>query len=151
MNVVIVGARRRSEAEDEPLVYKILGEAIDKYPQLKVISTSCDRGVGKIIKNKCLPLGEKNPKPFFRFIEVTVRIYLLDGEELTKSEFASIFIARNATLVELGDEFHLLVDGEPKGMMADLLQRVKQRGAPYAVYGTGDKAAMTPSLTGGVI
>lgn len=149
MNVVIVGARKRSEAQDEPLVNKLVDGLIEKYPQLKIISTSCDRGVGKIIKNKCLPLGEKNPRAVFRFIEISLRIYLLPGEELTKSEFAQYFMARNATLNEMADEFHILVDGEPRGTMADLLRRVRERGAPYAVYKLNEKEPRIPTVNGG--
>jgi hypothetical protein len=134
-----VGARKRSEAEDEPLIHKLVDAVMDKYPQLRVVSTSCDRGIGKIVKNKCLPLGEKNPDATFKFVEAAVRIYLPRGEEFTKSEFANIFIARNAMLCELGDEFHLFVEYEPRGMMADLLHRVKARGAPYALYKLGEK------------
>lgn len=148
MNCVIIGARKRSELQDEPLVHKLINSLIGKYPQLKVVSTSCDRGVGKIVKNKCLPLGEKNPKATFRFIEVSLRIYLLPGEELTKSEFAQAFMARNATLNELGDEFHIMVDGEPRGTMADLLRRVKERGAPYAIYRPGEMEPKTASQNG---
>lgn len=144
MQICIVGARKRSERQDEPLINKLVDGLIEKYPKLKVISAGCDRGVGKIIKTKCLPLGEKHPKARFRFIEITVRIYLLPGEELTKSEFAALFIARNATLDELGDEFHLLVENEPRGMMADLLQRVKRRGAPVAVYTLADTEPKIP-------
>ncbi len=148
MNVIIIGARKRSELQDEPLVNKLVDTLIEKYPQLKVISTSCDRGVGKIIKNKCLPLGEKNPKAIFRFIEISLRIYLLPGEELTKSEFAQAFMARNATLNELGDEFHIMVDGEPRGTMADLLRRVKERGAPYSIYRPGEKEPKVATVNG---
>lgn len=148
MHVVIIGARKRSELQDEPLVHALIENLIDKYPQLKVISTSCDRGVGKIVKNKCLPLGEKNPKATFRFIEISLRIYLLEGEELTKSEFAQAFMARNATLNELGDEFHIMVDGEPRGTMADLLRRVRERAAPYAIYRPGEKEPRVATVAG---
>ena len=148
MKVVIVGSRNRSEMQDEPLVHKLVDSLIEKYPYLKVVSTSCDRGVGKIIKNKCLPLGEKNPKATFRFVEITLRIYLLDGEELAKSEFAELFTARNATLNEIGEEFHILLDGEPRGTMADLLKRVKGRGAPYALYSPSDNEPKTATVSG---
>lgn len=158
MKVVIVGARRRSEAQDEKLVNDLLDQLIQKYPQLRVVSTSCDRGVGKIVKSKCLPesvieteriKGEipRSVKATFPFVEVTVRTYL-PAEELTKSEFASLFIARNALLNEIGDEFHLFTEQEPRGMMADLLSRVRQRGAPCAVYRPGEQVPKEAIILG---
>lgn len=166
MNVCIVGARRRSESQDEKLVNDLIDQLLIKYPQLKVISTSCDRGVGKIVKSKCLPedpeaqqeqpveRSKREPhkpvKAKFDFVEISVRTYLA-GPELTKSEFASLFIARNATLNELGDEFHLFTEQEPRGMMADLLQRVRQRGAPCAVYRPGERDPKMAIVIGNTI
>lgn len=140
MKVVIVGARKRSEAEDEPLVNKLLDALIKKYAMLRVISASCDRGVGKIVKSRCLPenMGPKPPAQF-NFIEIHVRPYLVDTE-FTAAEFADIFTARNAMLEEIGEEFHLFVEEDgPRGMMLDLFQRVRRRNAPYAIYKPGEK------------
>jgi len=149
MNVVIIGARKRSERDDEPLINKLVDDLISRYPQLKIFSSGCDRGIGKIIKNKCLPLGEKNARATFRFVELAVRIYLLPGEELTKSEFAGIFMPRNAYLNEVGDEFHLFIDGNyPRGSMADLWRRVTARTAPYAIYRPGETDIKRPSDKG---
>lgn len=149
MKVVLMGARKRSEAADEPLINALVDQLIYQYPTLKIVSTGCDRGIGKIIKNKCLPLGEKHAKAKFDFVEVAVRVYTKEGSELTKSEFAEIFSARNAYMNEIGEEFHLFIDGQdPRGMMGDMFQRVKQRGAPYALYRPGDKEVKKPSPQG---
>ena len=148
MKVVIVGARKRSEAEDEPLVNRLLDGLIKKYPMLRIVSASCDRGVGKIVKSKCLPdnIGPKPPAQF-NFIEIHVRPYLVDSE-FTAAEFADIFTARNAMLVELGEEFHLFVEEDgPRGMMLDLYNRVRSRNLPYAIYKPGDKEPKAAALT----
>lgn len=147
MKVVIVGARKRSEAEDEPLVNKLVDGLIKKYPMLRVVSASCDRGVGKIVKSKCLPdnMGPKPPAQF-NFIEIHVRPYLVDSE-FTAAEFADIFTARNAMLAEIGEEFHLFVEEDgPRGMMLDLYNRVKSRNAPCAIYKPGDKEPKPASV-----
>jgi len=152
MKVVLMGARKRSEAADEPLINTLIDQLISQYPNLKIISTGCDRGIGKLIKNKCLPLGEKHAKATFRFVEIAVRIYLLPGEEFTKSEFAELFSARNAYMDEVGEEFHLFIDGqEPRGMMADMYQRVRRRAAPHALYRPGEKLVKRPGPIGEVL
>lgn len=145
MRTVILGARRRSEQEDEPLVNRVIDDLMDRYPQLKIVSGSCDRGVGKVVKTKCLP-EEDGPrsKARFNFIEFHLRPYLV-VPELTSAEFAEMFIARNAFLNEYGEEFHLFVDEDgPRGMMADLVNRIKQRKAPYVLYKPGDKDPKLP-------
>ena len=145
MIVVIVGARRRSEREDEPLIHKLVDDLINRYPKLKIVGTSCDRGIGKILKNKCLPLGQKNPKAKLDFVEVMVRVYS-PREELTKAELAEIYEASNAMLNENGDEYHVFVEEEPRGNMIGLIQRVKERGASLAIYRKGEAELKRPSL-----
>lgn len=132
MRVGIVGARTRSELADEPLVNAIIDDIKTRYSKLLVITKSCDRGVGKIIKNRCKD-PQKKRRNEFDFAEASLRIELVN-EELPKTEFATLFNALNATLVEVCDEFHLLTEEEPKGTMADLLQRVIASGKPYAMY-----------------
>ena len=146
MKVVIVGARKRSEREDEPIVNKLMDDLLNRYPSLTIVATSCDRGVGKILKNRCLPLGTKNPKAQFKFVEITIRVY--SAEELTKAELAETFSARNAMLQEIGEEFHVFVEEEPRGNMLDLIERVNRAGGPIAVYKKGEMEIKRPAIGG---
>lgn len=131
MRVVIVGARNRSEIADTKLVYAILDECIAKYGKLMVVTKACDRGVGKIIKSRCLDSNKPNV-PEFDMVEMSLRHYLI--RELPRSEFLGDFNTLNAALVEIGDEFHLLTEEEPRGSMLDMLIRVQKADRPCAVY-----------------
>jgi hypothetical protein len=65
-------------------------------------------------------------------LELQLRHYIM--HELPRNEFLGDFNALNAALLEIGDEFHLLTEEEPKGSMLDMLDRVKKADRPFAVY-----------------
>lgn len=131
MRVVIVGARTRSEMLDTRLVNEIIDDCIARYGKLMIVTKSCDKGVGKIVKHRCIDAHTQ--KPIHDMIEVHLRHYVV-GKELPKTEFTADFNALNASLVEIGDEFHLLTEEEPLGAMADILERVIAAYRPYALY-----------------
>lgn len=131
MRVVIAGARNRNEMKDTALVNAILDDCKSRYPNLLVIVASCDRGVGRVVKERNLDKHIPG-KHEFDMIELQMRHYL--QEELPRSEFTLHWNALNAILLELGDEFHLLTEEFPKGAIFDLLKRVKDSHRKYAVY-----------------
>lgn len=131
MRVVIVGSRSRSEMMDARLVHEIIDECIAKYGKLMIVTKSCDKGVGKIVKHRCV--DSITQKPMLDMMEVHLRHYL-KNKELPKTEFTQDFNSLNATLVEIGDEFHLLTEEEPVGAMQDLLERVTAAYRPFAIY-----------------
>lgn len=132
VRVVIVGARTRSEMLDTRLVNEIIDDCIARYGKLMIVTKSCDKGVGKIVKHRCI--DSKTQIVLLEMMEVHLRHYILKGKELPKTEFTQDFNALNATLVEIGDEFHLLTEEEPVGAMQDLLERVAEEHRPFAVY-----------------
>lgn len=136
MNVVVVGAWTRSEAVDYDLVHKLLDSLKERYPSLLIITTGCDRGIGKIVKNKCMPAAKGGPTNF-DFMEIACRIY----GELGKMRKAQLWTARNAMLLEAGEEFHLLMGrgGSGASQMDDLLRRVQEAGRPYSTYQVDEK------------
>lgn len=146
MNVVVVGAWNRKEQEDHKLVNALLDDLKRRYPKLRIISTGCDRGVGKIVKNRCMPQQQDEPGEI-DFIEIITRIYVAD---INKADLAEIFHARNRVAEVLGEEFHIFVDHECKGVMYDLYHEVAESGRPVAVYyvgeATGPKVATVDSL-----
>ena len=130
MFVVVVGAVERREEGDEELMVTILEDLRKKYPSLVVISAACDKGIGNVIKTHCL-----EEKMRFRFMEVYTRIFA----ELPKTKLAQVFIARNANLEELGDEFHIFATRDRRGSVEDLIQRVSAKGdRPVYVYVPGE-------------
>lgn len=141
MRVVIVGSRNRNESVDTPLVYKIIDKSKEKYSQLIVVVTSCDKGVGRIVKTRNMKLQMEDPiknkgKYEFPMVELQMRHYL--EQELPRIEFTSHWNALNAAAFEMGDAFHLLIEDYPKGAMGDLLKRIKEAGRPYALYKTSE-------------
>ena len=131
MRVVLVGPRDKEELIYVKLVNDIIDDCKQRYPKVIIITRSCDQGVGKIIRGKCLDKHFK--KPSFDMIEVSLRHYLI--QELPQSEFQSNFDALNNTLIALGDEFHLIVEEPVRGSMATLLDSVQKAGLPYVTYG----------------
>jgi hypothetical protein len=144
MRVVVCGSHSISEMEVEPLLLKLLAMLTDKYPRLRIIAMDCDRGVGKLIKNTCLPPEEKRGKPKFCLEELALRIYSA-GPELTSVERAALLKPRNAYLVEVGEEFHIFFGAEGMhGMMGDLYERLKEHHARVASYQPGDRELKEP-------
>ncbi len=138
MRVVIVGARNRSEMMDTRLVNEILDTCISKYGKLMVVTKTTDRGVGKIIKARCLdPTKPTNPE--FDMVEFSIRHYIM--HELPRNEYMGDFNTLNAALAEIGDEFHLLTEEEPKGSMLDMVIRVQRIERPFSVYRPSESRA----------
>lgn len=138
MNVVIVGAWNRSESADYDLVSNLLEQLRKQHPTLLVVTAGCGRGIGKIVRNKCMPRehGKRHPEDF-DFVEVAVRVY---SSDLGRMRLAQIWAAQNAMLVEAGEEFHLFMDNyhNAGSQMDDLLRRVRANGLKHSVYQPGE-------------
>lgn len=135
MRVVVMGGRDRREKDDFKLVNSLLDKLKKQYSDLLIITTGCDRGVGKIINNRLLP-AIKHGEPEVRYLEWSFRIEV-GRQELSKNEMTTIYLARNATLAALGDEFHLFVEERPMGVAEDLRQRCEELQRPHAIYPMG--------------
>ena len=132
MRVVIVGARTRNETTDTGLVNQIIDTIKEKYSTLIVVVSSCDRGVGRIIRSRNLTYKETNGSYEFDLMEIDIKHYL--NMELPRTEFTSHWNALNSLLIELGDEFHILTEDIPRGSISNLLTKVKENGRRYATY-----------------
>jgi len=145
MRVVVVGAWKREESEDVPLINDLLNALSQKYSQLIITTRGTDRGIGKIVKNRCMPKERGRQQGEFEFVEFSAKIYMNNPP---KAELANIWSAVNAPLVEYGEEFYLFMDNQQGGAMQDLLDRVKTAGRPYATYYPGEKTLKLVSLEG---
>jgi hypothetical protein len=135
MNVVVVGAKERCTEEDRELVNELLEKVAAACPNCVFVTMLTHVGVGKYVKEKCL---EKNKQGQFRFqlIECTMRLF---ARQLSKSDVSSIYIARNATVFELGDAFYYFAGEDRRGTMEELFeQRVIPSGRPYRVFAPGE-------------
>ena len=142
MRVVIAGAWHLVEDDYTSLVNDLITGLYQMYGDtLKVITGGCDRGIGKIVKARCLPAdetGHRSKKAEYDFLEVNMKVY---WERPSKAELAQIWVARNALWSELGEEFHIFTDRQGGGAMQDLIERVVAQGLPHSVYKPGiDKA-----------
>src|SRR5262249_28716743 len=129
-----MGGRDRREKDDYQLVNQLLDKLKKQYPVLLIITTGCDRGVGKIVNNRLMP-ERKHGRPEINYVEWSFRIEV--ERELSKLENTAIFLARNATLAEIGDEFHIFLEEKPIGVAEDLRQRCVELQKPHAIYPMG--------------
>lgn len=132
MFIVVFGSRDRDKPEDREYVNALLDALRLRYPSLVVVSASCDKGVGKFVKDKCLAEKEK-----FKFIEVMTKVYC----DLARPKLAAIFNARNETLVEMGDKFHLFISAAKagNGTINDLLHKALKASRPCVKHLPGHK------------
>jgi hypothetical protein len=116
MNVVVVGSREWSGEQATNQVNELLAMLKQKYSGLVVVTSSTDKGVGRIVRDRCL-----KDKTSFQFVDIHVRVFA----QLPRTKLAQVFFARNAALDEIGEEFHVFVDTSRKGAFEDLIEKVK--------------------------
>lgn len=127
MNVVIVGDMELDTQAYRQLVLKIVDDLKSKYRDLVIVSAACDKGIGHFVRERCL--GKKE-SPDVAFVEINIHVWV----RLAKARLAQVYVSRNATLVELGDEFHIITHGEKVNHISDLAQRVRDKGLPLSLY-----------------
>lgn len=54
--------------------------------------------------------------------------------ELVRTQTAQLYLARNATLVELGEEFHIFDVAEKRSSVKDLIQRLQKTRLPFHLW-----------------
>jgi hypothetical protein len=136
--VVIVGAKLRDAPEDKAVVCALMELAAKRYPNCCFVTMLTSMGVGSFVKQKCL---EKDSLDRFRFqlIECNVRLY---ASNLSQSESSTIYIARNATVYEMGDVFLYLAMPDRRGPLEDLIDRAVRGERPYRVFLPGDELTL---------
>jgi len=125
MYVVVVGSREWAGDWAHLQVTQLLEELRQKYSGLVVISSSCDQGVGYIVKQYCL-----KDRVTFQLIEFYAKVFA----KLPRSKLAQVFYARNRALAAIGEEFHIFVDESRRGAMEDLVDVVKAENRPHTVH-----------------
>jgi hypothetical protein len=139
VNVVIVGAKERNTEADRAVVCKLLELATATYSDVMFVTMWTHTSVGQFVKEEALKKDSHNQ---FRhqFIDLNLRIYARD---VPNAQFVNYYIARNATLFELGDVFIYLANTKRQGTLEDLIQnRVIPSGRPYVVLLPGEPASL---------
>lgn len=134
MRVVVFGERLRETYYDQYLINDIIDKLKEKYKEsLHIYSAACDRGPGKYIKNRCMP---KEDNVRYGEIDFTEIVLWSCVRFPSKERVLFDFCARNATLLEIGEEFHILLryDRYSAGPAYNLLKRVMQAHLPVSVY-----------------
>jgi|SRR5882724_1994351 len=125
MYVVVVGSRKWQGPAAEKQIHEVMDALYKKYSGLIVVSSSCDQGAGNIIKTRCL-----KDKNMFQLVEYQVRLFL----EAPRAKLAQIHRARNASLAEIGEAFHVFVDEDRRGTFEDLVERVELLGRSEVIH-----------------
>jgi hypothetical protein len=115
-------------------VNQLIDTLAAKYPSLTLVTRGVDKGVGKLVQNRCRPKIRGGKVGEFPYIEEQVKVW---AEHLTQAEMAAVWEASNAFLVSIGEEFHLFCDKALTGVMHGLFIRVKNAGIPYSLYYPG--------------
>jgi len=113
VNCVIVGARERRETEnDKQKVEDLIRQLVEKYStRLQVLSVGCDKGIGKNVRDFCL-------KNRVTFAEVRVKF---EGQDIPRMFFTHMFLARNNSLVAVGDEYYVFKGPNENGIVEAII------------------------------
>src|ERR1035441_4303751 len=128
MFAVIVGDMSLDKPADRQRVFDLIDELQRKYADLVIVSAGCDRGIGRFVKERCIK-GKRD----VGFIEYAVYPWA----SMSSVRLAQVYIAKNATLVEVGEEFHVFVSaGREHGHIQDLVERVRsaKHQPPFTIY-----------------
>ncbi len=119
MNIVLVGARERRETdEDKKQVEEILVSLRKQHgSRLHIVSAGCDKGVGRIVRDFCM--AQK-----ITFVEVRMK---LEGENIPRAFFAHMFLARNISLLEVGDEYYVFKGPNENGIIEAIIEPAQKR------------------------
>lgn len=125
MNIVIVGARERKEnEEDRQTVEELLRNLTKQYgTRLYAVSVGCDKGVGKFVREFCMAN---------RIIFAENRMKL-EGENIPRNVFVQVFLARNAALLEMGDEFYIFKGPYESGIVEAIIKPAKAKVGEHRV------------------
>ena len=128
MFAVIVGDMSLDRPEHRQRVFDLIDSLQRKYADLVVVSAGCDRGIGRFVRERCIK-GKRD----VGFVEYAVYPWA----SMSSVRLAQVYIAKNATLLEVGEEFHVFtVAGREHGHIQDLIERVKsaKHQPPLTIY-----------------
>lgn len=125
MFVVVVGSRDWNNEPAVEQVRKLLYELREKYPGLVLVTSSTDKGVGKIVRDVCM-----ESKSQFELCDLHMKVHA----QLNRPKLAQVFYARNAALAELGEEYHIFVDKNRRGSFEDLVDKLEKSSSPKPLF-----------------
>ena len=125
MNVAILGARERPWTEEDRVqVESIITDLYNDHgARLVVVSVGCDEGVGKHAMEFC-------NQAHVKFAEARIKF---QGVEFPRQFFAQIFKARNLSLLNVCDMFHIFCGPNPRGLIQEVIEPAKERVGPERV------------------
>lgn len=119
VNVVIVGARERKETqEDRQQVEELIKNLITQHnTRLHILSVGCDKGVGKVVRDFCI-------ENKVIFVEVRMKF---EGEDIPRAFFAHMFLARNNSLLAVGDEYYVFKGPNENGIIESIIPQAVEK------------------------
>jgi hypothetical protein len=117
--VAIVGYREPKSVrdEDQEQVISLIRVLKRKYKPLTVISVGCDLGVGALVQKK---VQEAN----IDFMEFRLHTF---GSHFTREELNAAYAARNQSVIDLANEFHLFSGGKLSQLLETMSREAKKR------------------------
>lgn len=119
MNIVIIGARERLETDNDKNEVEGLIRTLSRQygRRLNVISVGCDKGVGRFAREFCMSNE-------IIFVENRMK---LEGKEIPRTFFVHVFQARNAAMLELGDEFYVFKGPNDNGIIEGIIPPAQKK------------------------
>jgi hypothetical protein len=87
------------------------------------VSVGCDKGIGKFVREFCITNK-------IIFAENRMK---LEGDNIPRSVFVQVFLARNASLLELGDEFYIFKGPYESGIVEAIIEPAKKKVGEHRV------------------
>ena len=127
MYTVLVGDLNLDSPAYQKLVESLIAALKARYSDLVIISAACENGIGKFVRDRCI---SNKSNADVSFVEISLHVWA----RLERSKLAQVYMGRNASLLELGDEFYIISNGKRTGHIADLITRVRGGKAPLALF-----------------
>jgi hypothetical protein len=126
VNIVIVGARERPENDKDKQDVEALIRNLTKTfgRRLNIISVGCDKGVGRFAREFCMAND-------VIFVENRMK---LEGKEIPRTFFVHVFQARNAAMLELGDEFYVFKGPNENGIIEGIIGPAQKKVGESRVF-----------------
>lgn len=135
MKVVIVGAKERDTIEDRDLVCRLVEKIAAEAPRTIFVGSMTHVGVGRFLKDKCLEHDPVSGRYRYVLVDCSVRVF---AQGLSKADMSQIFLARNATPLEIGDLLIYLASEDRRGTCEDLVDRFVKAGRPVVILAPGE-------------
>lgn len=118
MFVVIIGDITLGSDQHRLQVHNLIDDLKQKYTDLIIVTSGCEKGIGRFVRERCV-----NNQRDVGFVEIAIYPWAT----MSSSRLAKVYLCKNASLLEIGEEFHIFAAGGPQhSYIRDLITRVQE-------------------------